>query len=88
MGTYRSDFYGGLRVLACGGRLTLVLGRKADLRFAVSHWSGNTWSLHWTGESAYGISAVDFVPGRGNRAGAVKLELLEVAKGLGTFRRR
>lgn len=85
-GTYRNPFYGRVRVLARGGKLTLVLGPKRR-RFRLSHWSGGTHSLRWTGENEYGIGAVDFTRGPGGRAGAVRVEVLD-AEGLGTFRRR
>jgi CubicO group peptidase (beta-lactamase class C family) len=85
-GTYRNDFYGQLMILARRGRLTLVLGPRRR-RFTLSHWSGDTYSFNWNGENEYGISAVDFRPGRAGRARSVRLELLDVA-GLGTFRRR
>lgn len=85
-GTYRNPFYGRVRVLARGRRLTLVLGPKSR-RFALSHYSGDAFSFDWTGENEYGIGAVDFKRGRGGRAGSVRLEVLD-AEGLGTFRRR
>jgi hypothetical protein len=85
-GTYRNPFYGRVRVLARGGKLTLVLGPKRR-RFRLSHWSGDTHSLRWTGENEYGIGAVDFTGAPGGRAGAVRVEVLDT-EGLGTFRRR
>jgi CubicO group peptidase (beta-lactamase class C family) len=84
-GTYRNAFYGRVRVVASGGRLTLVLGPKGR-RFALSHWSGDTYALDWSGENEYGIGAVDFGRGRGGRARSVRVEVL-AAEGLGTFRR-
>ncbi len=45
-------------------------------------------SFDWTGENEHRISAVDFKRGRIGRAGSVRLELLDIASGLGTFRRR
>ena len=85
-GTYDNKFYGPIRVLPSAHGLTLVLGPK-HLRFALSHWSGDTYALDWTGENEYGISAVDFQHNQTGQAPSVRLELLDIA-GLGTFRRR
>ncbi len=63
-----------------------MLGPKSR-RFPLSHFSGDTFSFDWSGENEYGIGAVDFRRGRGDRAGSVRVEVLD-AEGLGTFRRR
>jgi hypothetical protein len=84
-GTYRNAFYGRVRVGVRQGRLTLAIGPKPR-RFALSHWDAGTWSMHWIGTDDYGVSAVDFTRGRGGRAGALTIELLD-DRGLGTFRR-
>jgi CubicO group peptidase (beta-lactamase class C family) len=85
-GTYENDFYGRIQVLARGEQLTLVLGREKR-RFALPHWNRNTFSYDWVGENEYGISAVDFKPGSGGHAEAVRIENLDES-GLGSFTRR
>ena len=63
----------------------MTLGPK-NARFALRHWSGNTFSYEPRGENAVGISAVTFRFGRGHRP-KMNVEYLD-AEGLGTFVRR
>jgi CubicO group peptidase (beta-lactamase class C family) len=82
-GTYDNDFYGPLTISSRRGRLSMRLGpaRKRQ-RFALTHFSGNTFSYEPRGEMAVGISAVSF--GRGS----VTVEFLDDGRGLGSFTRR
>ncbi|MDQ1010009.1 CubicO group peptidase (beta-lactamase class C family) [Streptomyces sp. V4I23] len=84
-GTYRNDYYGPLTVTADDGALSLHLGRK-PLRFALTHYSGDTFSFETVGENAVGRTGVTFTVGDDGQASRVKVESLDT-NGLGTFTR-
>ncbi|MGC1167054.1 MAG: serine hydrolase, partial [Solirubrobacterales bacterium] len=87
-GRYGNPYFGQLRVVREGRRLAIALGpAKRRQRFALRHWSGDTYSYEPRGENAVGISAVRFSGGNRGRAGVVTVEYLD-ENGLGTFRRR
>lgn len=85
-GTYRNDYYGPLTVTADNGELSLNLGPK-PLRFALTHYSGDTFSFETVGENAVGRTGVTFTVGDDGRASRVTVESLD-ENGLGTFTRR
>jgi CubicO group peptidase (beta-lactamase class C family) len=83
-----NPYFGPLRVISNGRRLVMALGpAKRRQRFALRHWSGDTYSYEPRGENAVGISAVRFRGGSSRHARAVTVESLD-ANGLGTFRRQ
>ena len=81
-----NPYYGPATVTARGNRLTLHLGPGGRKAFALTHWSGDTFSYEPTGENAVGISAVTFSRVRAGRATRLTVEYLN-AEGLGRFRR-
>lgn len=94
VGTYTSPLYGPAQVASGPGGLTLSLGPKPEV-FPLSHWDGDEFSYHPTGENAIGygtwISAVTFAMGPGGQATSVDVEHLDgnepLTSTLGTFTR-
>jgi len=92
-GTYHSDFYGTIEIVARHGQLRVLMPpRPTD--YPLRHWDGNVFALYPTGENALGISAATFAPGRaGRRAATLTLEYYDNltyadGTGVGVFRRR
>ncbi|MFF3687711.1 serine hydrolase [Streptomyces sp. NPDC002187] len=85
LGTYRSDYYGPLRVTAAGGALTLQLGPDR-MRFRLTHYDGDSFSFRTVGENAVGLSGVTFSGDLDGKATRVRVESLD-RNGLGTFTR-
>ncbi|MFI2368255.1 serine hydrolase [Streptomyces sp. NPDC018833] len=84
-GTYSNDYYGPLTVTADNGELSLSLGPK-PMRFALTHYDGDTFSFETVGENAVGRTGVTFTVGEGGKASKVRVERLD-ENGLGTFTR-
>jgi CubicO group peptidase (beta-lactamase class C family) len=73
-GTYHSDFYGTITVVARGGALHVLMPPKPT-DYRLEHWDGNLFAFFPVGENAVGISAAAFVPGQQNdRAATLTLE--------------
>jgi CubicO group peptidase (beta-lactamase class C family) len=73
-GTYHSDFYGTITVVARGGALHVLMPPKPT-DYPLKHWDGDLFALFPTGENAVGISAATFAPGHNNdRAATLTLE--------------
>lgn len=92
-GTYHSDFYGTVAVVArSGGPRVLMPPKMTDHR--LEHWDGNLFAFFPAGENALGISAAEFAAGRNNdRAATLRLEYYDNAQypdgtGVGIFSRR
>ncbi len=86
VGRYRNAYWGPMAVRRQGPGLVLELG-PAPLRFPLTHVSGSTFRYQPPGENAAGPSAVVFAIGAGGRAGAVRLDNLNL-DGMGTFQRQ
>ena len=84
-GDYKNRYHDPARVFAEKGQIWLRL-EPANQRFPLRHWSGDTFAYFPTGENAVGISAVDFKPGPGGKAGELIIEFLN-QNGLGGFSR-
>ena len=73
-GTYHSDFYGTITVVARAGALHVLMPPKPT-DYPLEHWDGNLFALFPVGENALGISAATFAPGQNNdRAATLTLE--------------
>ncbi len=73
-GTYHSDFYGTITVIARGGALHVLMPPKPT-DYPLEHWDGNLFALFPVGENALGISAATFAPNQNNdRAATLTLE--------------
>jgi Beta-lactamase/Domain of unknown function (DUF3471) len=74
VGTYYSDFYGTITVVARDGALHVLMPpRPTD--YPLEHWNGNLFALFPVGENAVGISAATFAPDHDNdRAATLTLE--------------
>jgi CubicO group peptidase (beta-lactamase class C family) len=73
-GTYHSDYYGTITVVARGGALHVLMPPKPT-GYRLEHWDGNLFAFFPVGENAVGISAAAFAPGqRNDRAAALTLE--------------
>ena len=73
-GTYHSDFYGTITVVARDGTLHVLMPPKPT-DYPLEHWDGNLFALFPVGENALGISAATFGPNQGNdRAATLTLE--------------
>lgn len=81
-GTYRNDYYGPLEIRSAGGGLRLLIGPRPE-DYPLTHWTGDRFAFHPTGENAVGISQATFT-GAGGRAASVTLEYYD-GNGLGTF---
>jgi CubicO group peptidase (beta-lactamase class C family) len=94
-GTYHSDFYGTITVVARDGALH-VLMPPDPTDYPLGHWDGNLFALFPVGENALGISAATFAPGSGqdnDRAATLTLEYYNNAEypdgtGVGIFNRQ
>jgi hypothetical protein len=89
VGTYASDFYGQLHVVARGDALVMQLGPGPE-EFPLRHWTANTFAYATRGERPRGTQPVTFTVG-GGRATAVTVGDLDTAYGptthLGVFTR-
>jgi CubicO group peptidase (beta-lactamase class C family) len=91
-GTYHSDFYGTITVVARGGALHVLMPPKPT-DYPLEHWDGNLFALFPVGENAVGISAATFTPDQqNNRAASLTLEYYDNYKypdgtGIGIFDR-
>jgi CubicO group peptidase (beta-lactamase class C family) len=73
-GTYHSDYYGAVTVVARGGALHVLMPPKPT-GYPLEHWDGNLFALFPVGENALGISAATFAPAQDNdRAATLTLE--------------
>jgi Domain of unknown function (DUF3471) len=73
-GTYHSECYGIITVVARGGALHVLMPPKPT-DYPLGHWDGNLFAFFPVGESALEISAATFAPGQDNgRAAALTLE--------------
>jgi CubicO group peptidase (beta-lactamase class C family) len=92
-GTYHSDFYGTITVVARDGALHVLMPPKPT-DYPLEHWDGNLFALFPVGENAVGISAATFTPDQqNNRAASLTLEYYDNAKypdgtGIGVFDRQ
>jgi CubicO group peptidase (beta-lactamase class C family) len=93
VGTYGSDFYGTISVVARGGALHILMPpRPTD--YPLEHWDGNLFAFFPIGENALGISAATFAPGQNNdRAATLTLEYYDNFEypdgtGIGVFTRQ
>ncbi|MEI8081126.1 MAG: serine hydrolase [Actinomycetes bacterium] len=84
-GTYANPYYGPVRITVVNGKLSAAIGPK-DVRFELTHWDGNTFSMMPVGENALGIAAVDFAKPVAGKSPSVTFEFFN-AEGLGTFKR-
>jgi CubicO group peptidase (beta-lactamase class C family) len=64
-GTYHSDFYGTITVVASGGALHVLMPPKPT-DYPLEHWDGNLFAFFPVGENAVGISAATFAPDQQN----------------------
>jgi CubicO group peptidase (beta-lactamase class C family) len=92
-GTYHSDYYGTITVVARGGALHVLMPpRPTD--YPLEHWDGNVFALFPVGENALGISAATFAPAQDdNRAATLTLEYYNNSEypdgtGIGIFNRQ
>jgi CubicO group peptidase (beta-lactamase class C family) len=73
-GTYHSDFYGTITVVAHNGALHVLMPPKPT-DYPLEHWDGNLFAFFPVGENAVGISAATFAPGQDqDRAATLTLE--------------
>jgi CubicO group peptidase (beta-lactamase class C family) len=73
-GTYYSDFYGAITVVARDGALHVLMPPKPT-DYRLEHWDGNLFAFFPVGENAVGISAAAFAPDQQNdRAATLTLE--------------
>jgi CubicO group peptidase (beta-lactamase class C family) len=73
-GTYHSDFYGTITVIARGGALHVLMPPKPT-DYPLEHWDGDLFAFFPVGENASGISAATFAPNQNNdRAATLTLE--------------
>ena len=93
VGTYNSDFYGTISVVARGGALHILMPpRPTD--YPLRHWDGNLFAFFPVGENALGISAAKFAPDQNNdRAATLTLEYYDNFEypngtGIGIFTRQ
>jgi CubicO group peptidase (beta-lactamase class C family) len=92
-GTYHSDFYGTITVIASGGALHVLMPPKPT-DYPLEHWDGNLFAFFPVGENAVGISAATFTPDQqNNRAATLTLEYYDNGKypdgtGIGIFDRQ
>jgi CubicO group peptidase (beta-lactamase class C family) len=92
-GTYHSDFYGTITVVARDGALHVLMPPKPT-DYPLEHWDGDLFALFPVGENAVGISAATFTPDQqNNRAASLTLEYYDNAKypdgtGIGVFDRQ
>ncbi|MGO9781847.1 MAG: serine hydrolase [Streptosporangiaceae bacterium] len=86
-GTYDSDYYGAITIVARDGALHVLMPpRPTD--YPLQHWDGNLFAFFPVGENALGISAATFAPGPGHHyATSLTLEYYNES-GLGVFTRR
>lgn len=86
-GRYDNAYFGAVTVEATGDGLVLAVG-PSGLRFPLSHWDGDVFTISPTGESANPgtISGVAFARRGTGTAQAMTVELFD-AHGLGTFTR-
>ncbi len=84
-GSYASDLFGELAVVAIDTGLNLRLG-PAGAVYPMQHFDRDAFSYQPSGENAYGRSAVTFAIGAGRKATAVTLENLDRHQ-QGTFQR-
>jgi CubicO group peptidase (beta-lactamase class C family) len=92
-GTYHSEFYGTIAVIARGGTLHVRMPPKPT-DYPLEHWDGNLFAFFPVGENALGISAAAFAPNQHNdRAATLTLEYYDNFKypdgtGIGVFARK
>ncbi|MBV8992681.1 MAG: serine hydrolase [Pseudonocardiales bacterium] len=92
-GTYHSDYYGTITVVARNGALHVLMPPKPT-DYPLEHWDGNLFAFFPVGENAVGISAATFAPGQNNdRAAALTLEYYNDSEypdgtGVGIFNRQ
>jgi CubicO group peptidase (beta-lactamase class C family) len=92
-GTYHSDFYGAITVVARNSALHVIMPPRAT-DYPLKHWNGNLFAFYPVGENALGISAATFAPGQNNeRAATLTLDYYNNAKypdgtGVGIFSRQ
>jgi Domain of unknown function (DUF3471) len=92
-GTYHSDYYGTISVVARDGVLHVLMPPKPT-DYALEHWDGNLFAFFPVGENALGISAATFAPDQDNgRAAILTLEYYNDSEypdgtGIGIFSRQ
>jgi CubicO group peptidase (beta-lactamase class C family) len=92
-GTYHSEFYGTVTVVARDGTLHVLMPPKPT-DYPLEHWDGNLYALFPVGENALGISAATFAPDQNNdRAATLTLEYYNNSEypdgtGIGIFNRQ
>jgi CubicO group peptidase (beta-lactamase class C family) len=84
-GSYRNDLYGPIAITGTETGLVVKLGPQ-QRAFAMQHFDRDVFTYQPTGENAAGASAVSFLVGPDQKAGAVTLENLDI-DGQGTFLR-
>jgi CubicO group peptidase (beta-lactamase class C family) len=73
-GTYHSDYYGTITVVARDGALHVLMPPKPT-DYPLEHWDGNLFAFFPVGENALGISAATFAPDqRNDRAATLTME--------------
>jgi CubicO group peptidase (beta-lactamase class C family) len=87
VGTYANSYYGPLDVTADGDDLTMSMGPPdRPTRFALSHYTGDTFTFTSIGENANGLAGAAFTLDAGGTATSVRLDFYD-RTGLGTFTR-
>ena len=88
-GIYANNYYGNAVVETAGSGLVLKMGPGGAKRFALRHWSGNTFVIDLSGESATpgSISRIDFRPGVSGLSDSVQMEFYAEDMTHGVFTR-
>jgi CubicO group peptidase (beta-lactamase class C family) len=87
LGNYANPYYGPLTVTADGDDLTMSMGRPdRPTRFALTHYTGDTFTFESIGENANGLAGAIFTLDEGGTASSVRLDFYD-RTGLGTFTR-
>jgi CubicO group peptidase (beta-lactamase class C family) len=87
LGTYANPYYGPLTVTADGEDLSMSMGPPdRPTRFALSHYTGDTFTFESIGENANGLAGAIFTLDAGGTAASVRLDFYD-RTGLGTFTR-
>ena len=87
-GTYANSYYGPLTVAEKGGALTMTMGPEGKpTTFALSPYTGDTFTFASIGENGNGLAGAIFDVGADGSAAKVRLDFYDTT-GLGTFVRK
>jgi CubicO group peptidase (beta-lactamase class C family) len=86
-GTYNNSYYGPLTVAQNNGKLTMTMGPIGKpTTFALTHYTGDTFTFQSSGENGNGLAGAIFTSGDAGTASTVRLDFYDQT-GLGTFTR-